>query len=479
MPDTHQNFRPTMHFSAPFGWINDPNGLVYMDGEWHLFYQYYPFGTTWGPMHWGHAVSRDLLQWEHLPIALKPDQNGQCFSGSSVVDTHNTSGLFEHPSQSNLVSLYTNTLGLTAIQDNGLQAQSIATSTDGRYFKQHIELNPVAPNEGIQHFRDPKVFWHDPTNKWIMVVTEGQSIGLYGSTTLTKWEKLSTWGEEEAIHDELPWECPDLFPITDDQGVERWVLVIGLQRAAYAGGSGTQYVVGHFDGERFTNLNAKEDALYLDYGKDFYAAQSFSNAPNGRRIAIAWMSNWLYANDVPTDGYRGSMTLPRELFLITTEQGLRLKQSFIIDSLTSSANEAIQHNEPNQWCFELKQGLLKAELKMSKDTQIEIKPFGGKALTYRISHSESGYLVETKRKVVVSSSDVFEQAFPYQSRFIIPSQNALNLMLAKDAHSCELLLCDGLYSCTDTVFTHDTGKVTCSILEGQILMESVDVLSHT
>ncbi|TDP01907.1 glycoside hydrolase family 32 protein [Marinomonas balearica] len=478
MPDKNQNFRPAIHFSAPFGWINDPNGLIYMDGEWHLFYQYYPFGTTWGPMHWGHAVSRDLLEWTHLPIALAPDQNGQCFSGSSIVDSNNTSGLFENPSPHNFVSLYTNTIGLTQVQDNGLQAQSIATSTDGRAFKQHADINPVAPNEGIQHFRDPKVFWHDASEKWIMVVTEGQCIGIYGSINLTKWNKLSTWGNDEGVHDELPWECPDLFPITDDQGIERWVLIIGLQRAAHAGGSGTQYMVGHFDGERFTNLNAKEDALYLDYGKDFYAAQSFSNAPNGRRIAIAWMSNWLYANDVPTDGYRGTMTLPRELSLVTTEQGLRLKQSFITESFAKASNEKVQHVEPSIWQFDLNHGLIKAELKLAHGSRIEIKPFGDDSLVYRISRTDSNYLVETERKVVVSASPTFNQQFPYQSRFVMPAQQSLDFVLAKDTSSCELLINNGLFACTDTVFTHSLEKASLSVVEGQVLMESIEVFEQ-
>ena len=317
-------FRPQFHFSPEKNWMNDPNGLVYFDGEWHLFYQYNPFGDTWGHMSWGHAVSRDLFHWEHLPVALREEDGVAMFSGSAVVDHRNTSG-FGKDGKPPLVAVYTGH-GL------GKQTQNIAYSTDrGRTFTKFAG-NPVI-DIGSNEFRDPKVIWHEPTKKWVMVVArpDVKQVMFYGSADLKQWEQLGEFGGQGAVNG--IWECPDLFEMPLYRGTEktdrkRWVLVVNINGGTPAGGSGCQYFVGDFDGHTFVNDNPKDLPLWADYGPDFYAAQSFSDVPeeDGRRIWIAWMSNWIYANREPTAPFRTAMTVPREVRLTQTAQGPRLAQ---------------------------------------------------------------------------------------------------------------------------------------------------------
>jgi fructan beta-fructosidase len=318
---TAEEFRPQFHFTPERHWMNDPNGLVYFDGEYHLFFQHNPFGNKWGHMSWGHAVSRDLVGWEQLPVAI-PEQDGvMIFSGSAVVDWNNTSG-FGSQGRPPLVALYTG-----HYPDRGLQNQQLAYSTDrGRTWTKY-ERNPVL-DIGARDFRDPKVFWHPPTGRWVMVVampTE-RKLRFYTSPDLKQWEQAGEFGPAGAV--EGIWECPDLFPLLLDDGSTRWVLIVSLGSHAVAGGSGMQYFTGTFDGRSFA-ADDQDTPAWVDFGRDFYAAVSWSDIPaaDGRRLWIGWMSNWDYAQDVPTSPWRSAMSIPRSLSLARVDGRLRLIQT--------------------------------------------------------------------------------------------------------------------------------------------------------
>lgn len=316
-----ESFRNQFHFSPEANWMNDPNGMVYHDGEYHLFYQYYPDSTVWGPMHWGHAVSQDLLTWEHLPIALYPDSLGYIFSGSAVIDKNNTAEFGENA----MIAIYTyhDPEGEKSGTSTTFQYQAIAYSTDkGRTFTKY-EGNPVIPNPGIKDFRDPKVIWDEDSEQWVMVFAAQDHIKLYGSKNLKEWTHLSDWGKEYGSHGGV-WECPDLFPIQVQGSKEiKWVLLLSINPGGPNGGSATQYFIGDFDGqsfrldEEFETRVKNENAVWFEYGADNYAGVTWSNAPveADQRLFIGWMSNWQYAQVVPSDSWRSAMTLPRTLEL--------------------------------------------------------------------------------------------------------------------------------------------------------------------
>ncbi len=335
-PTYTERYRPQYHFTPAVNWMNDPNGLVYFNGEYHLFYQYNPFGDRWGHMSWGHAVSRDLAHWEHLPVALAERDSIMIFSGSAVVDWNNTSGFAlqgaAHSPAENaeppLAAIYTghHTSGRN-------QSQHIAYSTDrGRSWTKY-EGNPVL-DRGLSDFRDPKVFWYEPEGKWVMVValpTE-HKLQFYASEDLKQWAHLSDFGPAGAIGG--IWECPDLFelPVDGDPSNTRWVLEVDLNPGSIAGGSGGQYFIGQFDGKAFTPDApvgvGDEHARWVDYGADFYAAVSWSGIPEtgGDRLWIAWMNNWMYAGDIPTSPWRSAQSLPRRVTLRTLDGEVRLMQ---------------------------------------------------------------------------------------------------------------------------------------------------------
>ena len=326
-------YRPQFHFSPPSHWMNDPNGMVYHDGEYHLFYQHYPDSTVWGPMHWGHAVSEDLVHWEHLPIALYPDSLGYIFSGSAVVDKGNTSGLGTD-GQDPLVAIYTyhDAEAESAGRDDH-QTQAIAYSNDnGRTWTKYAG-NPVIPNEEpIRDFRDPKVSWDADRDRWVMALAAQDRIMFWASENLIDWTYLSDFGQQLGGHGGV-WECPDLFPLTvEGTDEEKYVLLVSINPGGPNGGSATQYFVGDFDGTTFTPDPSflpdvqNGEGVYIDYGRDNYAGVTFANIPaeDGRRIFIGWMSNWLYGQQVPTESWRSAMTVPRTLSLQRLPAGYRL-----------------------------------------------------------------------------------------------------------------------------------------------------------
>jgi fructan beta-fructosidase len=317
--------RQQFHFSPEKGWMNDPNGLVYYDSTYHLFYQYYPDSNVWGPMHWGHATSNDLVHWKNLPIALYPDTLGYIFSGSAVVDSQNTTG-FQRGNEKPLVAIFTyhDTTRARAAR-NDRESQGIAYSNDNGNTWTKFQGNPVLKNKGDKDYRDPKVFFLKPSSRWIMPLAVGDHLEIFSSSNLKEWMKESEFGKQEGAHGGT-WECPDLFPLTVE-GKEKWVLIQNMDRGSVNGGSGTQYFIGQFDGKTFTNDNEPSKILWLDYGADNYAGVTWFGAPNNRRIFIGWMSNWDdYAILVPTKNWRSAMTIPREISLVNTTGGIRIFQ---------------------------------------------------------------------------------------------------------------------------------------------------------
>ena len=319
-----ERFRPAYHHTPAYGWMNDPNGMFYKDGVWHLYYQYNPYGSQWENMTWGHSTSRDLIHWEPQPTAIEPDALGSIFSGSAVVDKDNTAGF----GRGAVIAMYTSA--------GQAQTQSIAYSTDnGRTFTKYAG-NPVI-TLNTPDFRDPKVFWYEATKSWIVVLAVGQEVQFYSSKNLKDWQYESSFGREYGNHGGV-WECPDLFRLSGSEvaslsgskvkspdnlktsqpeTLEKWVLLLNINPGGPFGGSATQYFTGTFDGHRFVCDSKPETTKWMDYGKDHYATVTFSNAPEGRHVALAWMSNWQYAGVVPTKQFRSANSVPRDLSLFT------------------------------------------------------------------------------------------------------------------------------------------------------------------
>ncbi len=321
-----ENWRPDFHFTPPKNWTNDPNGLVYYQDEYHLFYQYNPFDKVWGHMHWGHAVSKDLMQWEHLPVAIAED-TAMIFSGSAVVDLNNASGFSTSPNKSCLVAFYTaHRIRDPKNPDDYTQNQHLAFSNDqGRTWTKYAK-NPII-DLGKKDFRDPDVFWHAPSQQWVMLVqlSQEKKTLFYGSKNLKDWSKMSEFGPEG--NTAIIWECPELveLAVENEPGKKKWAFLLS-SAGPYQGYQGMQYFVGNFDGKGFKNDNPKDKALYVEYGRDFFAAIGFNNLPDGRNVLLGWASNWAYANHTPTGPWRNGMAVPRTLALRKTPEGYRLIQ---------------------------------------------------------------------------------------------------------------------------------------------------------
>ncbi|MFK7804953.1 MAG: glycoside hydrolase family 32 protein [Anaerolineae bacterium] len=453
------------HFTPPFGWMNDPNGLVYYAGEYHLFYQYHPDGLTWGPMHWGHALSPNLLEWEHLPIALAPDDLGTIFSGSAVVDWENTAGFGEEA----LVAIFTHFKSPT-------QMQSLAYSTDqGRTWTKYAGNPVLKPPNGIRNFRDPKVFWFESedgqTEHWVMALAAGSVILFYTSPDLIHWESSGGFGITEGATCGV-WETPDLFELPlDDGGETRWVLTVGINNCAPAGGSGTQYFVGEFDGFDFTNENDKKTVLWADYGADFYAGQSWSDTPDGRRIMLGWMNNWTYAQDIPTGGadgkeWRGQMTVPRKLGLTQTADGIRLTQNPIGEMalLRSEPIELgetpIPSNDVVDTGIEMVQGEIIAEFEIDDINQanqvgVKVRVGDGEETLIGYALKARKVFVTRKQSGETEFSDLFTPgaSAPYN----LPG-NTIKFHILIDRESIEVFVDDGRLVLTELIFPAESSS---------------------
>ncbi|MBQ0073220.1 MAG: DUF4980 domain-containing protein [Prevotella sp.] len=312
--NNREKYRPEFHHTPLYGWMNDPNGMFYKDGQWHLYYQYNPYGSMWGNMHWAHSVSTDLINWEHKGTVLSPDANGTIFSGSCIVDKDNTAGFGKDA----IIAMYTSCIQTPWGHD--LQEQSIAYSLDNGNTFHVYEGNPVLTAD-IVDFRDPNMFWNEDIKAWNLIMSAGQEMRIYSSPNMKDWKEESRFGKEYGCHDGV-WECPDLLKLKIANGKmkdqEKWVLICNINPGGPSGGSATQYFIGDFDGHKFTVDDESRyhgSSLWQDYGKDHYAAVSFSNAPDNRHTMIAWMSNWQYANNVPTMQYRSANSIAREPYI--------------------------------------------------------------------------------------------------------------------------------------------------------------------
>lgn len=330
--DKETLYRPNFHFSPKKGWMNDPNGMFFYNGYYHLYFQHYPDSTKWGPMHWGHALSTDMISWKEQPIALYPDELGYIFSGSAVVDHENTSG-FGQNGAIPMVAIFT--YHDPSKEEGGttdVQTQGIAYSLDEGLTWIKYEGNPVLKNPGIRDFRDPKVTWDSQSSKWIMTLAASQETHFYASENLKDWKFLSAFGKGIGNHDGV-WECPDLFPLkVEGSKITKWVLLVSINPGGPNGGSATQYFIGDFDGTTFTldktfgEQMKKEHSFWVDHGRDNYAGVGWTNVStsNGGKLFMGWMSNWMYANEVPTDPWRSAMTIAREVQLINGTYTYRL-----------------------------------------------------------------------------------------------------------------------------------------------------------
>lgn len=459
-----EKYRPQFHFTPPANWMNDPNGMVYFEGEYHLFYQHHPDGTTWGPMHWGHAISSDLIHWEHRPIALKPDENGAIFSGSAVVDWADTSGFFS--GKPGLVAIFTHA-DQYPDSDRPRQRQSLAYSTDkGRTWSLY-EGNPVLCDEQIIDFRDPKVFWHADSQRWIMVIAAGDRVNIYTSPNLIEWKFASEFGAVEGSHDGV-WECPDLIelPVEGQESDSKWVMIVSIgDNPAFQEGSRTQYFVGHFDGQAFTNDDSPDTVLWLDHGRDNYAGVTWSDVDrtDNRKLFIGWMSNWKYANLTPTNSWRSAMTLPRSLSLRSVRDGIRLIQKPITDV------QKLRH-QTQLWeevTVSPDQNLLSD---MQGDTyeiecELEIGNASGIGFKLRKSdHEETvvAYDVTTQSLYIdrcVSGEKAFHESFGCKHEVPLQLVNGrLKLHLFVDQSSLEVFANDGEIAITDQIFPDPSSK---------------------
>ncbi|MFD0670844.1 PfkB family carbohydrate kinase [Cohnella sp. GCM10027633] len=471
---TIDKYRPQFHFSPSSGWLNDPNGLVYFEGEYHLFYQHYPDKNVWGPMHWGHAVSKDLAHWEHLPIAMAPDRNGMIFSGSAVVDWNDTSGFFDGGTGLVAVFTHADTYPQTVhTGDNGYvidgervterprQRQSVAYSKDrGRTWSMY-EGNPVLSDVEITDFRDPKVFWHDAAQHWVMVLVAGDHVRFYVSTNLKDWTFSGKFGSGEGSHAGV-WECPDLFMLPVDGNAEnaKWVLLVSIgDSPEFPEGSRTQYFIGQFDGGTFTSDLDPGEILWMDYGRDNYAAVTWSDVPehDGRRLLIGWMSNWKYANQTPTVDWRSAMTIPRTISLTSTAEGIRLV-SKPFDELSELRGEPISLPSPTSVageqalsdisgnCYEIE-----AEFTWDDATEFGLKVCrSDREETVIGFETTPGFLYIDRTR---SGESGFHEAFPCKHGAAVQTAgNRIKLRVIVDRSSVEVFAENGLLVLTDLIF---------------------------
>lgn len=473
-----EKFRPIYHHTPAYGWMNDANGLVYKDGEYHLYFQYNPYGSKWGNMHWGHSVSKDLVHWTHEQPAIARDTMGHIFSGSCVVDHNNTAGFGKDA----IIAFYTSHKNLPG--NHQRQQQCIAYSLDnGRTYTKY-EGNPVlTPFDGLENFRDPKVFWYAPQNKWVMIVSADKNMRFYESKDLKKWNYMSEWG---AGYGPQPnqFECPDFFEMAVDGNAQhkKWVMIVNINPGFAYGGSGTMYFVGQFDGHKFTCDTAPNDVKWLDWGKDHYATVTYSNTP-GRIIAMPWMSNWQYANLTPTQQFRSQNALPRELKLYTADNGEQLVSAAPVKETEALRNKATdlgsfegekQAKIDNEGAFELDFDLqagtadkcgveianakgekvsiyydVKAQHFVMDRAESGITEFGNKVEPHQLDNAQS---LKRYKEVTVN----YHNAFALGTWAPVPIKaNTHHVQIFVDKSSVELFVDGGRIAMTNLVFPNE------------------------
>lgn len=444
-----RDFRPRFHFTPPTNWMNDPNGMVYENGTYHLFYQHDPNSTVPQTMHWGHAVSSDLLTWQHRPVAIAPDELGVIFSGSAVYDEHNTSGLGTD-GQAPIVAMYTS--------HGECEQQSIAYSLDGIHFTKY-DHNPVIKNPGITDFRDPKLFWNPVRNGWSLVLAAKDRVHFYASDNLLDWHKTGEFGPEGNKAPGI-WECPDLFPLPTKNG-DKWVLLVSMTTTPEQGQIIPQYFIGDFDGNTFINSQPFDEVARVDEGFDHYAGVTFQNAPE--RIFLAWASNWGYAAQLPTGDYCGQMSLARSLKLVKTpDDGLRLGGKPLLPADQSESEITPRHS------FTGKQPLtsetFRLVLTVDGPSEIILKNPTGQMLTLGVNQQNEFYINRSK-----AGADDFHSQFQmelYQRRSYPRFFNgSYQLDLIFDVSVVEAFIDQGTRSYTALVFPN-TPYNTISVTGG-------------
>lgn len=477
------HFRPEWHYTAERNWLNDPNGLVYLNGTYHLFYQHNPFGPDWGNMSWGHATSPDLLHWEEQPVAIPCDEQEAIFSGSAVFDQHNTSGLGTAANPP-LVAIYTSAYSASSPLA-GRQAQSLAYSLDeGRTWSKYSG-NPVLDRVSAE-FRDPKVFWYDggAGSYWVMVTVEAvqRQVVLYKSADLKSWEYLSSFGPANATGG--VWECPDLFelPVDGDPEDTAWVLIVNINPGGIAGGSAGQYFLGKFDGVAFRSETTVTEGLqtddsrmreygWLDWGRDYYAAVSFGNVQDGRRVMIGWMNNWDYARETPTGHWRSAMSLPREVSLARVGGKVVLRQEAVCP-VGTSASPALRLGPQT-----LASGVLDLPAAASvARIDVEFEPGtadsvglmlrSGDGQRTQLSYDAAAGTLSLDRRA--SGAVEFHPSFASIETVPVPLlEGRLRLRVYLDRCSVEVFAQDGIATITDLVFPAEAGTALAICAEGK------------
>ena len=414
-----EHFRPLYHHTPVYGWMNDPNGMFYKDGVWHLYYQWNPYGSQWENMTWGHSTSRDLIHWEAQPAAIEMDWLGSIFSGSCV-----TNG-------DEVVAMYTSA--------GHHQTQSIAVSKDGgRTFKKYSG-NPVLTTSDVPDFRDPRPFWNEDIKAWNLILAAGQEMRIYSSKDLKDWKYESSFGKEYGNHGGV-WECPDLFPITyhptPNTTETKWVLICNINPGGPFGGSATQYFVGQFDGHKFTCESKPEVTKWLDYGKDHYATVSFYNAPDNRRTVLAWMSNWQYANQVPTKQFRSANSIARDLGLFECKGETYVS---VVPSKEMLAVRGAKVKQPTEAC--------EIVIDVKKQAEIVLSNAKGEQVTMKYDGLKQTFTMDRTKSGDVSFSD----AFPCVTE--APTYGTIKqLRIFIDRCSIEAFDADGKMAMTNLVF---------------------------
>ncbi|WP_054860915.1 GH32 C-terminal domain-containing protein [Gracilibacillus sp. JCM 18860] len=471
-----EKYRPYLHFSPSKNWMNDPNGLIYFKGEYHLFFQHNPHDSKWGgPMHWGgHAVSKDLVTWDELPIALYPDEDGTIFSGSAVVDWNNTTGFF--PDQpGGIVAIFTHHLE-SEVHNPPKQSQGLAYSYDNGRTWIKYRNNPVLKHDSKVDFRDPKVFWHHSSNKWVMVLATGESISIYSSHNLIDWSFESEFGENIGSHDGV-WECPDLFELKVENNEEsKWVLLVSIgDNPNIDNGSRTQYFVGTFDGSIFRAEH--EGTKWLDYGKDNYAGVSFADIPeeDGRRIYLGgWMSNWRYANEVPTHGWRSQMTIPRELGLRRDKDSYTIIQVPVQELDYYFTRKEIIKNEwigkELRYDFNVSYGMITLNIgnKDAVKYGVNIHHTPTNVTSIIIDTQKNLLVLDRNKSGIVSFSD----NFPIQQEIKLSDTRKIKLSMIIDSSSIEIFGNGGEFALTSLVYPDKIcEEVSLYALDGEINVE--------
>lgn len=444
-----ESFRPVYHHTPAYGWMNDPNGMFYKDGVYHLYFQYNPYGSVWGNMHWGHSTSTDLMHWKFEGCAIVPDAWGAIFSGSCVVDHENTAGFGKEA----VVAFYTSA---KSTPWGDIQMQSMAYSLDnGKTFTKY-EGNPILTSSE-KDFRDPKVFWYAPGKHWVMILAVGQHMEIYSSVNLKEWKKESEFGAMQGAHGGV-WECPDLVEIpVEGTREKKWVLICNLNPGGPLGGSAAQYFVGSFDGKKFVNESPTQ-TKWMDWGKDNYATVTWNNAPDGRCIALGWMSNWQYANNVPTRQYRSANTLARDLTLYREGQELYLKSTPSSEVKKARGKKvsipSFKVSEKHEMVnlFEEKQGAYEVE--------IVIQNAGASKIAFCLLNDKgekvSMYYDLNRKQFVMDRSESgkvdFSKDFPAVTVAPVNVDKELTLRLFVDRSSIEAFGEDGKFVMTNLVF---------------------------